>query len=290
MNVLAKIDPDSEEKDRLIADEIERMRRNWMAHTSQPRGNFEQLFVEDLSYRELERLHLHYTLKNNSASIARNGLCSRIGANSNGLDDQEAIYFSYGLEAALHCFDVWLKWRLNRMYNPGAVGASNRFKLSQDERRQVARYAINWMVHMASRAYLADEHKIQRLFEWMFAELSNADYLALDLRPYIDYDPQQEDPKKECAGLANYAREIYGAGISTNFDSPRADKWNLSTPLGKSVRIPREKIRQICLHDGRNDAYSVLQFFYDRYLTECELDGRRPAAFALLGRFLDYRR
>ena len=81
-------------------------------------GNIKKINLSELSDEELQHVCFHYSLKKDKNSIDRKGLETRIGRNSKGIDKQSSIYFSYGLEGALKTWDVWLKWRANRLYSP----------------------------------------------------------------------------------------------------------------------------------------------------------------------------
>lgn len=81
-------------------------------------GNIKDIDLSKLTDEELQKLIFHYSLKKDKTSIDKNGLKSVIGRNSKGIDKLKAIYFSYGLEAVLETWDVWLKWRADHLYNP----------------------------------------------------------------------------------------------------------------------------------------------------------------------------
>ena len=84
----------------------------------QRNSNIKNINLSKIPFEKLKKMAFHYSLKKDKNSIDSKGLECRIGRNSDGVDKKAAIYFSYGIEAVLETWDVWLKWRLNRLNNP----------------------------------------------------------------------------------------------------------------------------------------------------------------------------
>lgn len=243
--------------------------------------------LSEFNYEDLEQMHFHYSHKNNGKSIEKEGLISQIGKNSEELDNEEAIYFSLGIESVLHNWDIWLKWRLNRFCNPRAAGVKCSTELNTTHGAELWKMSVKWMQHMASKEYRNDEFILEDAFEFERIELSRSDYYALTITPDIDYPSLQFDPKKSFIGGSGYAEEIYGVGVSTHLDNEYAEKWNLSTKLGEKARIPADCVWRLTA-EGKDDALSILSYLYQRYMEYCGLLGDTPAAFALLPKFLEY--
>lgn len=241
------------------------------------------LELANFDYEDLSKMHFHYSHKNNGASIERTGLVSSIGDNSQDIDDKEAIYFSVGLEAVLHNWDVWLKWRLNRFCNPNAAGVHCNKAVGSNFSKMV----VAWMKYLASKEYRNNEALLESTFEYERIELSRSDYYALAITPGIDYPRMQFDEKKAFIAGSKYAEEIYGVGVSTCLGNNYAEQWNRHTEPGKRACITSNKIRRLTAI-GNDDALSVLQYLYRKYLEHCDQTDTEPAAFALLPKFLTY--
>ena len=241
------------------------------------------LELDNLDYEDLGKMHFHYSHKNNGASIERTGLVSGIGDNSQDIDDKEAIYFSVGLEAVLHNWDVWLKWRLNRFCNPNAAGV----RCSKAVGSNFSKMVVAWMKYLASKEYRNNEALLESTFEYERIELSRSNYYALAITPGIDYPRMQFDEKKAFIAGSKYAEEIYGVGVSTCLDNDYAEQWNRHTEPGKKACITSDKIRRLTAI-GNDDALSVLQYLYRKYFEHCDQTNTEPAAFALLPKFLTY--
>jgi hypothetical protein len=240
-----------------------------------------------MGYAILNKAHFHYSAKNNGASIEKTGLESQIGNNSRKMDSKQAIYFSVGLEAVLHNWDVWLKWRLNRFRNPRATGVVRSTEINRYHSPEIWKYFIEWSKYMSSKEYRSNITMLKQVFEYEKTELERSDYYILDIEPGVDYPVSQYDPKKAIIEGSKYAEEIYGVGVSTNVDDPNSEQWNRSTELGKKAIIAPEKISRATAF-GHDDALSILKFFFVCYLMQCHKENREPAQFALLKQFVDY--
>ena len=283
--------PDSEERDDFLKEYIAKFAESVKPQPNEIISNFliEDVNIEALSLDELSRLYLHYTLKNRGTSIETTGLQARIGRNSRGIDEKIALYFSSGYDAALDNWEVWLRWRLCQLYGPfGAQAAKPSYKPTREEVATITQWGLTWMDRIAKGFDKLDELKLQRTFEYEYAELSNCDYLALDLEPGTDFDPDQEDPKKEGIDLWPYKQSIYYVPICTNPNTMKAERWNMSTPLGEDFTLPALRIQRLTLGNDTNDAYSILKFFYHKYLQACEQQKIKSKAYFMLPRFFAF--
>lgn len=227
-------------------------------------------------------IKFHYSLMNHGRSIESQGLKSTIGGNSKNLDEQEAIYFSWGIEGVLHNWDVWLKWKMCQIYNP--IAAQCGLKCDPKE---AMRFAGVWYEYVESQRYRENKDLLEPVFEYEKSELESSYYFSLGLESGVDFDPDQDDPKKELIQYSEYACEIYGSGISTDVFSQKAEKWNMSTPLGKSVTIEPERLCHLVTKDGET-ALDVLCYLYRTYMDDCNKRGIEPPKFALLDQFITF--
>ena len=256
--------------------------------------------ISDMSYDELEKMFFHYTWKYNFYSINKTGLQATIGKNSEDIDDEPSIFFSGGVEAALQTWDVWLKWRLNRINNPywqGKTAEENKklkelFKSGKASREQY--YLLReWEKEYFSGDYKTNPEKLQELFEYQFTELSHSVYLSFDLKEGEDYRLDQVDHKKErsLADKDNPYSKSYDYfkvqyGDYTDYNTPIMDKWNMQTIPGKEITIAPSDIVQLTTKDGKDDVWSVLNEFYDMYKANVSVE--KQTKFDLLDDFMDY--
>lgn len=247
----------------------------------------DNLELAELPDEDLADMHFHYSFKKNGASIEEHGLVSSIGENSEELDEEEAIYFSVGAEYVLHNWDVWLKWRLNRLCNPRAAGVHCSRKLNIECSHELWELYRDRIKYMSSKEYRNDDFILDLAFRYEKIELENSDYFALLLTPGVDYPEEQFDQKKALIIGSSYAEEIYGVGVSTRLDYEYAEPWNRFTELGQKACIAPDKIWRLTA-EGKDDALSVIAYLYQRYLKHCKETGTTPAEFALLPKFLQY--
>lgn len=283
---LATFNPDSFEHKAKVQAEIKACKERFKVHESKElhNKNIENLNLNSLSYDELEKICFHYSAKNNGNSIDENGIRSGIGDNSAGIDENEAIYFSYGIEGALHTWDVWLKWRLGRLYAPDMQGSPT--IESQQEAEEYFEYREKWNNEVVSGDYKHDQEKLNALFEYQKAELTGSDYYALDLAEGSDFSFDTIDPKKARVRGNPYEEIKFGNGISTDLSHDRMEKWNMFTPLGERKELSPDRIKRLVLNDGSNDVNSVLTFLYDKYQEHCKDIGEVPTDFDLLDRYM----
>lgn len=148
----------------------------------------EAVNIEDISFEDLDKMCFHYSLKKDRSSIAENGLESRVGRNSENIDKKESIYFSYGIEGVLETWDMWLKWRLNRLNNPEwndeykDIRALIDSGQASDEQKKEYYYKIElWDGEFLSQGYKDDRAKLDLLYNFQLDEMETSNYYLLDL-------------------------------------------------------------------------------------------------------------
>ena len=257
-------------------------------------GNIQFIDISNLTDEQLQKIIIHYSLKKDKTSIDEKGIKSVIGRNSDGIDKLPAIYFSYGIEGVLETWDVWLRWRADQLYNPRwqeqGKNVSDGMATEQEKKEYYYRKEL-WDEEFASGEYRDDKEKMDFLFEFQIDEMSASNYYLLDLKEGKDFYFDEIDAKKEKSYMQdrnsiNYRKfkEMYGS--YSNIESQIVDKWNMNTPLGKSVTILPEKIRQLCLHNGRSDCLSIILFLYDKYMEITPQEQR--VEFNMLDSFIEY--
>lgn len=263
-------------------------------------GNIHQLDLSNLSDKELQQACFHYSLKKDKNSIDKNGLETRIGRNSKGIDKLSSIYFSYGLEGALETWDVWLKWRANRLYSPywqeenkDIIEKIENDTATEQEKKEYYYKANLWNEEFSSGKYREDKEKMAFLFDFQIDEMLASNYYLLDLKEGEEFSFDEIDVKKE-ANLKRKDRpndigykifqEMYGQ--YSDFDNAKVDKWNMNTFLGKKITIEPDRIKQLTLQNGKNDVLSIIEYLYDKYKEITPKD--EQVKFDLLDSYMEY--
>jgi hypothetical protein len=286
---LAVFRPDSPERDRFLRGILYRKLISTPDKSKYLSGTvIKDIVIDNLSYDELSQLFFHFTAKENGASIEKDGLISGIGAISSRMDEKIGTYFTWGLEFLLHNLDVWARWQFCQLYNPGApyYNIPQGIESCDSASQAATSNCTDFMKHVDK--YFSNKKMREIVFWWLANFFRNCDYLVLDLIPGIDFDPEQEDPKKDCIDESYYTRRIYGAGISTDVTTMKAERWNMSTPLGKKFVLPPQKIRRAVLSNGRNTAQGILEFAYGRYMQHCKSENTEPAKFEMLADYFEF--
>ena len=261
-------------------------------------GNIKDIDLSKLTDEELQKLIFHYSLKKDKTSIDKNGLKSVIGRNSKGIDKLKAIYFSYGLEAVLETWDVWLKWRADRLYNPywqeenkELLEAMENGTATEQEMQEYWYKCQLWNEEFTSGKYKDDKEKMDFLFEFQIDEMLASNYYLLDLKEGENFSFDEIDVKKaktltqDKNGISyKKFKEMYGE--YSDIESDKVDKWNMNTFLGQPIIITPDRIKKLTLPNGKNDVLSIVEFLYDRYkeITPQE----RQVKFDLLNKYMKY--
>lgn len=242
-------------------------------------GNIKKVNLIELSDEELQHDLFHFSLKKDKNSIDRKGLEPRIGRNSKGIDKQSSIYFSYGLEGVLETWDVWLKWRANRLYSPcfqeenkEIIEKLENGTATEEEKKEYYYKAELWNEEFSSGKYREDKEKMKFLFDFQIDEMQASNYYLLDLKEGEDFSFDEVDVKKESnlkrkdrtndVGYKKF-QEMYGS--YSDFESSKVDKWNMNTFLGKQMIIEPNRIKQLTLPNGKNDVLSIITYLHDKY-------------------------
>lgn len=263
-------------------------------------GNIKNVNLIELSNEELQHGLFHFSLKKDKNSIDRKGLETRIGRNSKGIDKQSSIYFSYGLEGALETWDVWLKWRANRLYSPcfqeenkEIIEKLENGTATEEEKKEYYYKAELWNEEFSSGKYREDKEKMKFLFDFQIDEMQASNYYLLDLKEGEDFSFDEVDVKKE-SNLKRKDRtndvgykifhEMYGS--YSDFESSKVDKWNMNTFLGKQMIIEPNRIKQLTLPNGKNDVLSIITYLHDKYkeITPAE----EQVKFDVLDSYVEY--
>lgn len=263
-------------------------------------GNIKNVNLIELSNEELQHGLFHFSLKKDKNSIDRKGLETRIGRSSKGIDKQSSIYFSYGLEGALETWDVWLKWRANRLYSPcfqeenkEIIEKLENGTATEEEKKEYYYKTELWNEEFSSGKYREDKEKMKFLFDFQIYEMQASNYYLLDLKEGEDFSFDEVDVKKE-SSLKRKDRtndvgykifhEMYGS--YSDFESSKVDKWNMNTFLGKQMIIEPNRIKQLTLPNGKNDVLSIITYLHDKYkeITPAE----EQVKFDVLDSYVEY--
>lgn len=262
--------------------------------------NIQSINIENLSFEQLNELYYHYSLKTYQRSIDTSGLIPTIGRNSENVDEKPAIYFSYSIEGVLETWDVWLKWRLNRLNNPQwqpenqkLISEIKNGTASEEEKKDYYFKYVNWTEEFLSKDYKKNQDKLKFLFEFIFDEMISCNYYSLDLHEGEEFTFDEIDIKKQ-GNLAKkdteedlayrYNMEMYGS-YSDNINT-KVDKWNMNTILGKELVIEPDRIFQLSLKDGKNDVLSIVSYLYKQYKINIPIS--EQVNFDLLDTYMEY--
>lgn len=260
--------------------------------------NIENLDISEFSYEQLDSLFYHWSPKEFFSVYNETGMPASIGKNSDGIDSEVSIFFSKGTLGVLLLWDVWLKWRLNRMFNPQYRGNNllevrnnqNRYfsgNITEEERREW----VEWIRYFCNKEFMNDPKVLETLFKFEFNEMMSSDYFVLDLKENEEFRWDQIDSKKQSMLLnekkynriSTIGRVQYGS--YSDYSTPVADKWNMQTIPGKNIIIEPKRMKKLTFK-GRNDVFSVISAFYDMY--KRSVSAEEQVSFDVLDKYILY--
>lgn len=260
--------------------------------------NIENLDISEFSYEQFDSLFYHWSPKEFFSVYNETGMPASIGKNSDGIDSEVSIFFSKGTLGVLLLWDVWLKWRLNRMFNPQYRGNNllevrnnqNRYfsgNITEEERREW----VEWIRYFCNKEFMNDPKVLETLFKFEFNEMMSSDYFVLDLKENEEFRWDQIDSKKQSMLLnekkynriSTIGRVQYGS--YSDYSTPVADKWNMQTIPGKNIIIEPKRMKKLTFK-GRDDVFSVISAFYDMYKNS--LSVKDQVTFDLLDKYILY--
>lgn len=260
--------------------------------------NIENLDISEFSYEQLDSLFYHWSPKEFFSVYNETGMPASIGKNSDGIDSEVSIFFSKGTLGVLLLWDVWLKWRLNRMFNPQYRGNNllevrnnqNRYfsgNITEEERREW----VEWIRYFCNKEFMNDPKVLETLFKFEFNEMMSSDYFVLDLKENEEFRWDQIDSKKQSMLLnekkynriSTIGRVQYGS--YSDYSTPVADKWNMQTIPGKNIIIEPKRMKKLTFK-GRDDIFSVISAFYDMY--KRSVSAEEQVSFDVLDKYILY--
>lgn len=260
--------------------------------------NIENLDISEFSYEQLDSLFYHWSPKEFFSVYNEIGMPASIGKNSDGIDSEVSIFFSKGTLGVLLLWDVWLKWRLNRMFNPQYRGNNllevrnnqNRYfsgNITEEERREW----VEWIRYFCNKEFMNDPKVLETLFKFEFNEMMSSDYFVLDLKENEEFRWDQIDSKKQSMLLnekkynriSTIGRVQYGS--YSDYSTPVADKWNMQTIPGKNIIIEPKRMKKLTFK-GRDDVFSVISAFYDMY--KRSVSAEEQVSFDVLDKYILY--
>lgn len=260
--------------------------------------NIENLDISEFSYEQLDSLFYHWSPKEFFSVYNETGMPASIGKNSDGIDSEVSIFFSKGTLGVLLLWDVWLKWRLNRMFNPQYRGNNllevrnnqNRYfsgNITEEERREW----VEWIRYFCNKEFMNDPKILETLFTFEFKEMIDSDYFILNLKENEEFRWDQIDSKKQSMLLnekkynriSTIGRLQYGS--YSDYSTPVADKWNMQTIPGKNIIIEPKRMKKLTFK-GRDDVFSVISAFYDMY--KRSVSAEEQVSFDVLDKYILY--
>ena len=260
--------------------------------------NIENLDISEFSYEQLDSLFYHWSPKEFFSVYNETGMPASIGKNSDGIDSEVSIFFSKGILGVLLLWDVWLKWRLNRMFNPQYRGNNllevrnnqNRYfsgNITEEERREW----VEWIRYFCNKEFMNDPKILETLFKFEFNEMMSSDYFVLDLKENEEFRWDQIDSKKQSMLLnekkynriSTIGKVQYGS--YSDYSTPVADKWNMQTIPGKNIVVEPKRMKKLTFK-GRDDVFSVISAFYDMY--KRSVSAEEQVSFDVLDKYILY--
>ena len=239
--------------------------------------NIKYLDIDNLTLEELSSKFFHFCSNNYAKEFDTIGIKPRIGKNSIGLDTEPSIFFSQGVEGILEVWDVWFKWKLNRLFNPIH---DQSFK-EED--------VIKWYYYYKNEEFYENDEILAHTFETMIKEMEDSSYYLLNLIENEEFTYNQIDHKKASAlenaktnGRINPMFKIM-YGDYSRFDTTIVDKWNMQTIPGKDITITPDRI-QVLSTNGKTDVVSIVLDLYKKYQNEAENKVNLP----MLEKFVNY--
>lgn len=260
--------------------------------------NIENLDISEFSYEQLNSLFYHWSPKEFFSVYNETGMPASIGKNSDGIDSEVSIFFSKGTLGVLLLWDVWLKWRLNRMFNPQYRG-NNLLEVRNNQKRYFSgniteaerREWVEWIRYFCNKEFMNDLKVLETLFKFEFNEMMSSDYFVLDLKENEEFRWDQIDSKKQSMLLnekkynriSTIGRVQYGS--YSDYSTPVADKWNMQTIPGKNIIIEPKRMKKLTFK-GRDDVFSVISAFYDMY--KRSVSAEEQVSFDVLDKYILY--
>ena len=260
--------------------------------------NIENLDISEFSYEQLDSLFYHWSPKEFFSVYNESGMPASIGKNSDGIDSEVSIFFSKGTLGVLLLWDVWLKWRLNRMFNPQYRG-NNLLEVRNNQKRYFSgniteaerREWVEWIRYFCNKEFMNDLKVLETLFKFEFNEMMSSDYFVLDLKENEEFRWDQIDSKKQSMLLnekkynriSTIGRVQYGS--YSDYSTPVADKWNMQTIPGKNIIIEPKRMKKLTFK-GRDDVFSVISAFYDMY--KRSVSAEEQVSFDVLDKYILY--
>lgn len=260
--------------------------------------NIENLDISEFSYEQLDSLFYHWSPKEFFSVYNETGMPASIGKNSDGIDSEVSIFFSKGTLGVLLLWDVWLKWRLNRMFNPQYRGNNllevrnnqNRYfsgNITEEERREW----VEWIRYFCNKEFMNDPKILETLFKFEFKEMIDSDYFILNLKENEEFRWDQIDSKKQSMLLnekkynriSTIGRVQYGS--YSDYSTPVADKWNMQTIPGNNIVVEPKRMKKLTFK-GRDDVFSVISAFYDMY--KRSVSAEEQVSFDVLDKYILY--
>lgn len=239
--------------------------------------NINYLELNNISLEELDSRFFHFCDDEFLDIYDSVGMSPKIGNNSKGIDFEPSIFFSKGVEGVLELWDVWFKWKADRLFNP-----QNKEKSTDTEIKE-------WFNYFSSGEFLNDDELLNKVFDIMIEEMERNSYYLLDIKENEDFTYDQVDHKKESA-IENAKERGYLSPMTTmmygkfsDFSTPIVDKWNMQTIPGKNITITPDKLTRVSFN-GKTDLVSIVVVLYERYKKESKIQVYLP----VLDKFISY--
>lgn len=216
--------------------------------------------MRKVSLRDLDtdKVCLHYTPRKNLASIEKEGLLPKIGANSKYIEKTEKIFFCVGADGFLMIMDVWLKWLAVQtnvpkwFYQFGCWWLQNRFTPKIFSTIYIKSFQNMHITKKRSRKVLK---KI----------LDESVILVLDLEEGEDFSYKDIDEAKDTYEVNSAIKFMYPD--QERFLDNRLEYWNMHTFSGRKIPVSKISILEM---NGSTKANDILKYLIAQKRDECK--------------------
>ena len=199
--------------------------------------DYEKIRQIDISEINSTNAFFHYTDINNLDSIINNGLEPRVGKNSKGIEINDKVFFSVGIQGVLVLMDAWIKWLMLRpqsdfIYHCGA------YFLTQ-------KYFPKIIYDVIFSTWIKSKKRNKRACKKLKRILDNSVFLILDLEENIDFSYNDIDEVKTQKFPRKQLEYIYTYG--DDLTNNKIEYWNMHTYVNKI--IDKNKISLLKMND-----------------------------------------
>lgn len=221
--------------------------------------------------------------------IKKEGMVAQIGTNAKGIDKENKVFYSEGIESLMQTIDVWVRFELERKhlersnkkfndtfhmdpyeetqieYTIGELAKLKEFENVKEDIQKVKDRLKEEYDAYATKTFPDTEEKfleamynkenVEATLEKAYDDFKRRKYLLLDYTPKFSYI---DEPKLQFKNHGKDFKKNWMFGKYSDFDGMVSDKWNMYT----TEDIAADNISQI-VSDNGDRAIDIIQEVYD---------------------------